>query len=60
MKPEWWEGLNKNTQSKLVERMALGTSLDEDKKANCLLDNGSKYVNWKVVKIESRLNKTVN
>lgn len=45
--PSWWENLNENIRESLVTRMSLIGKLPD----NCLLDDGHKYVNWKIVDI---------
>jgi hypothetical protein len=55
MRPSWWEGLNEETRDALVRRANSGTRPNSERDANCLTDDGFRYVDWPVTNIETVL-----
>lgn len=57
IKPSWWENLSEATKTKLHHRMEMSDSTFMVHKSNCLIDDGLRVVNWKV--IDRRTNSSI-
>jgi len=53
--PDWWESLSIDVKQTLQARFNKASNLFEERKANCLLDDGLRVVNWKVCSRETNL-----
>jgi hypothetical protein len=49
IRPSWWENLSEESRTKLHHRMAMLDSLLTEHQPNCLIDDGLRVVNWRVV-----------
>lgn len=55
--PDWWEGLDNETQKKLLARQLSGMALSgTERTADCLMDDGVRAVNWAVSSRETNIN----
>jgi hypothetical protein len=46
--PRWWEGMSASERDHLLQRLATAAS-PENRKANCLADDGLRTARWKVI-----------
>ena len=53
-RPSWWESMSSNTRDALTRRLRIGADPDIPRRADCLKDDGLRYVNWPV--ISTRMN----
>ncbi|MEO8167570.1 MAG: hypothetical protein ABI623_04925 [bacterium] len=53
--PTWWEGLKKSDRERLQKRTETGLSPMEERSPKCLMDDGLRVVEWKVVAREKHL-----
>lgn len=51
--PDWWEGLDASSQEKLVSRLL--STLETERTASCLIDDGLRMVRWKVTSRKTNL-----
>ncbi len=55
MSPLWWEALSSDTKQALMLRQISEIRPDFPRKSNCLLDDGMKNVNWKVIERKTNI-----
>lgn len=53
MRPSWWESLNAETRSALLRRANNGADPSVPRLSSCLVHDGLKYVDWRVIGIET-------
>lgn len=53
-KPSWWDALSSHEKNVLQNRVLSGVL--EERKNNCLVDDGLRTVNWKITSIFSNIN----
>jgi len=54
--PEWWEGLSKSKRVGLEARLSSGASPEHPTQPAALKDDGVRYVDWQVSRVESSAN----
>jgi len=48
LRPEWWDKLDEKARHAITNRLQLGSSPDEERLADCLVDDDMRAVSWKV------------
>jgi SEC-C motif-containing protein len=48
LRPEWWDKLDEKVRRAITDRSQRGSSPDEERLADCLVDDGIRAVSWKV------------
>jgi len=49
LNPTWWDELDSSIKSNLIQRANSGVSFTDERNSLCLLDDGLRIVNWRVV-----------
>ena len=52
--PTWWDSLGEIEKCSLIDRSTSGKTVNP-RKANCLIDDGKKYVNWRINSIDTNI-----
>jgi hypothetical protein len=52
MAPSWWESLKEEHRQNLTNRLLVSGSVVQERKFNCLCDDGFKFDNWDTINIQ--------